>query len=106
MFEPTRVNGCGGMKPPRILVDEAAATWLVSVTESTEADGPLATLSPLFPSRFPCVVGVGVLDIERGEDEEAVKEVVVEVEAVELVELTELWLNNVDEEGEACSYYQ
>lgn len=43
---------------------------------------------------FPCVVdGVGVLDVEGVEEVERVEELVVEVEAAELVELTELWLN-------------
>lgn len=82
-------------------VDEGAATRLVSVIESTEADWLLATACGL----FPCVDGVGVLDVEREEDEVVVREVVEEVEAVELVELTELELN-VDETDEACSYYQ
>jgi acyl CoA:acetate/3-ketoacid CoA transferase beta subunit len=50
---------------------------------------------------FPCVDGVGVLDVEREEDEVVVREVVEEVEAVELVELTELELN-VDETDEAA----
>jgi Zn finger protein HypA/HybF involved in hydrogenase expression len=49
---------------------------------------------------FSCV-GVGVLDVGREEVVEEVREVVVEVGAVELVELTELWLN-VDETDEAA----
>ena len=80
------------------LVFEGAATWLVSVTESTEAVGLLAIDSGL----FPCVDGVGVLDVEREEVVEGVREVDVEVGVVELVELTELWLN-VDETDEAYS---
>lgn len=82
-------------------VDEGAATRLVSVIESTEADWLLATACGL----LPCVDGVGVLDVEWEEDEVEVREVVEEVVAVELVELTELELN-VDETDEACSYYQ
>jgi hypothetical protein len=78
-------------------VDVGAATWLVSVTESTEADGLLAMENGL----FSCVDGAGVLDVEREEVVEGVREVVVEVGA-ELVELTELWLN-VDETDEAYS---
>lgn len=80
------------------LVDVGAATWLVSVTESTEADGLLAMDSGL----FSCVDVAGALDVGREEVVEGVREVVVEVGAVELVELTELWLN-VDETDEAYS---
>jgi hypothetical protein len=54
---------------------------------------------------FPCVDGVGVLDVEGGEEEEGVREVAVEVGAVELVELTELGLN-VDKTDELCTGYQ
>jgi hypothetical protein len=54
---------------------------------------------------FPCVDGVGVLDVEGEEEVEGVREVAAEVEAVELVELTELWLD-VDKTDELCSGYQ
>jgi len=50
---------------------------------------------------FSCVDGVGVLDVGREDVVEGVRDVVVEVGAVELVELTELWLN-VDETDEAA----
>jgi hypothetical protein len=87
------------LEPPiwalSVLGDEAAGTWLVSVTESTEAGWPLETVSGL----FPCVGDVGVLDVEWVEEVEGVREVVVGVGAAELVELTELWLN-VDETDE------
>jgi hypothetical protein len=68
--------------------DEAAGTWLVTVTESTEADGVLLVAD----CAFLCVDDVA-LDV--GADEEEVDEVVVWTEAVELVELAELLL--VDE---------
>jgi hypothetical protein len=51
---------------------------------------------------FTCDDGVGVLDVEWEEDDEGVRELVVEVGVVELVELTELWLD-VDETDGVCS---
>lgn len=72
-------------------MDEAAGTWLVNVTESTEAEGPLTKVSDL----SPCVDDVGVLDLERVEEVEGVRELVAEVGAAELVEITELWLDVV-----------
>jgi len=53
---------------------------------------------------FPCDDGVGELDVEEDEVD-GVREVAVEVGAVELVELTELGLN-VDKTDEGCSGYQ
>ena len=81
--------------------DEAAGAWLVSVTESTEADWPLETGSCCL---FPCDDGVGVLDVEGGEEVEGVRELVVEVGVVELVGPTELWLD-ADETDGVCSGY-
>ena len=52
---------------------------------------------------LPCV-DVGVLDVAAGGEVEE-REVAVEVGAVELVELTELWLN-VDKTDEVCSGHQ
>jgi hypothetical protein len=53
---------------------------------------------------FTCDDGVGVLDVEWEEEVEGVRELVVEVGVVELVELTELWLE-VDETDGVCSGY-
>jgi hypothetical protein len=75
------------------LADEEAGTWLVSVTESTEADAPL-----LVGAAF--LIAEGVVDVEEVEEVE-VDEVVV-VETVELVELAELRLG-VDEVDSAYS---
>jgi len=79
------------------LVDVGAATWLVSVTESTEAD----RLLPMENGLFSCVDDAGALDAGGEEVVEGVREVVVEVVVVELVELTELWLD-VDKTDEAA----
>jgi len=53
---------------------------------------------------FACDDGVGVLDVEGGEEVEGVEELVVEVGVVELVGLAELWLD-VDRTDEICSGY-
>jgi hypothetical protein len=53
---------------------------------------------------FPCDDGAGVLDVERVEEVEGVRVLVVEVGVVELVGLTELWLD-VDETDGVCSRY-
>jgi hypothetical protein len=66
--------------------DEAAGTLLVTVIDSTEADGVLLVAT------FLCADGVA-LDV--GADEEVVDEVVVWAAVVEVVELAELLL--VDE---------
>lgn len=50
---------------------------------------------------FPCDDGVGVLDVEWEEEVEGVRELVVEVGVVELVELTELWLDVDETDGVA-----
>jgi hypothetical protein len=53
---------------------------------------------------FTCDDGVGVLNVGRGEEVEGVRELVVGVGVVELVELTELWLE-VDKTDGVCSGY-
>lgn len=50
---------------------------------------------------FTCDDGVGVLDVEWEEEVEGVRELVVEVGVVELVELTELWLEVDETDGVA-----
>ena len=54
---------------------------------------------------FPCVDDVGVLDVEWVEEVDEVRELVVEVEVAELVEITELWLD-VGKADEVYSGYQ
>jgi hypothetical protein len=51
---------------------------------------------------FACDDGVGVLDVEGGGEVVGVRELVVEMGVVELVGLTELWLD-VDETDGVCS---
>lgn len=81
--------------------EEAAGTWLVNVTESTEADWPLTGVC------VACVAcasfwvdGIGAFDVEEGRGEE-LDEVALEVVVVELLELTKLALDVV-EADETC----
>jgi hypothetical protein len=53
---------------------------------------------------FTCDDSVGVLNVGRGEEVEGVRELVVGVGVVELVELTELWLE-VDKTDGVCLGY-
>jgi hypothetical protein len=81
--------------------EEAAGTWLVSVTESTETDWPLTGVC-VACATF-CVDGMGAaFDVEEGRREE-LDEVALDVVVVELLELTKLALD-VAEADETCHW--
>jgi hypothetical protein len=83
--------------------EEAAGTWLVSVTESTETDWPLmgvcVTCAPF------CGDGTRAFDVEEGRREE-LDEVALEVVVVELLELTKLTLDVAEADETCCLGHQ